>query len=657
MTSDTAATLPRPLKWIAGGFLVLGVLIALIVAFFDWNWLRDPVARRVSSSTGRSFAINGDLDVHLSLRPRIVANDIVLGNAAWSREPAMATIKRLDFRIDLLKLLGGSVDFPEMALSEPHFVLEVSPDGTPNWVFNEQDKEKPVEFPAIGALTIDRGSAVYRDPKIKTDLALEVKTLEGSKDNPELTLEVTGKGRFKGMPTTLHARGGALLSLRSADHPYPIKANALLGTTKASIDGTLLDPLHLKGEQLNFRLEGSDLALLFPIIGVPIPPTPAYKLAGFLDHTGDVWTFRRFNGTVGQSDLAGDFAVDRGRRPQMITADLVSKKLLMQDLGGFIGADRGAQPSRAPPPGDRVLPAEPFNLEKLKAANADVRFRGEKIVTEKMPLDKMNARLIVTNGTLKLAPLDFGIAGGNLVSQIEMDGRKPRIATRADITAKGLHLEQMFPTSKLAAADTGTMGGRAKLEGSGNSVAHMLGSANGEAALIMDGGSVGELMLRLSNLDIANSLLVLLGGDKQVPIRCMVGNFKAVDGDFKVEALVLDTTKVNITGSGDVNFTDESLHLRLVSSAKGFSLASLRGPIVISGSFNTPVVRPELGGVIARGGIAVALGAVTAGIGALIPLLEFGKNKDSNCAALMSKARSDTGVKESDMAPRRGKKS
>ena len=213
----------------------------------------------------------------------------------------------------------------------------------------------------------------------------------------------------------------------------------------------------------------------------------------------------------------------------------------------------------------------------------------------------------------------------------------------------------MFPASKLAAADTGTMGGRAKLDGNGNSIAQMLGSANGEAALIMDGGSVSELMLRLSNLDIANSIVVLLGGDKQVPIRCMVGNFKAVDGDFKVEALVLDTPKVNITGSGDVNFTDESLHLRLVSQSKGFSLASLRGPIAITGSFKNPSVRPEMGGAIARGGLAVALGAVTAGIGALIPLLEFGKDKDSNCAALMSQAKSDAGVKASDMAPRAGK--
>ncbi|MBK8120056.1 MAG: hypothetical protein IPK39_13455 [Sulfuritalea sp.] len=196
------------------------------------------------------------------------------------------------------------------------------------------------------------------------------------------------------------------------------------------------------------------------------------------------------------------------------------------------------------------------------------------------------------------------------------------------------------------------MGGRAKLVGNGNSIAQMLASANGEAALIMDGGTVGELMLRLSNLDIANSLVALLGGDKQVPILCMVGNFKAVDGDFMVEALVLDTSKVNITGSGNVNFIDESLHLRLVSQSKGFSLASLRGPIAVTGSFKNPVLRPELGGVIARSGLALALGAATGGLGALIPLLDFGKDRDSNCAALVSQAKSDAGVKASDMSPR-----
>ena len=641
----------RSKKWLTGiaGFLVL---LITTIYFFDWNLLKPHVERRVSASSGRTFAINGNLEVHPALRPRIIANGIMMGNAAWARDPDMARIERVNFKIDLLELLAGRLHFPEIALSEPHFSLEVDKDGKANWVFTEKDQGKPAEFPKIDVLTIDHGSARYRDPRINTDLAVEMSTRPGSGKEPESMVDVTGKGRYKGMATTIKGSGGALLSLRDDQHPYPIKANVVIGTTRAQVDGVLIDPLHLKGEQLNFTLEGSDLALLYPIVGVPIPPTPQYKLTGSLDHTGEVWKFRKFKGTVGRSDLAGDFSVDRGKKPQLIVANLSSKNLEMADLGGFIGAKRGERPSDVPPPPDKVLPNEPFSLEKVRAANADVRFKGEKIVTENTPLEKMDVHLIVKDGKVTLAPLDFRVAGGNLVTRIEMDARKQRIATHADITAKGLHLDRLFPNSKFTAASAGTMGGRTNLDGTGNSVAQILGTANGEAALIMDGGAISELLLRFSNLDIANAIAVMIGGDKQIPIRCLVGNFKAVGGDFKVDALVLETDKVNIAGDGNVNFTDESLNLRLVARSKGFSLVSLRGPIGITGTLKNPVLRPEMGKVLARGGLAVMLGALTSGVGTLIPLLDFGKQQESHCAALISQAKSDAGVKASDIAPR-----
>jgi AsmA family protein len=634
-------------KWLVG---IAGCLLLLVAAvyFFDWNLARPYIARKITSTTGRSFAINGDVDVRLfSLRPRIIADDVVMGNAAWSKDPIMAEIKHADFRIDILKLLGGHLAFPELSLSDLHLVLEVNNDGTPNWVLGQR------EFPTIDALAIDRGTIKFHDPVINTDLALEINMLAATKDDPESMVELTGKGQFMGMQTTLQARGGALLALRSADRPYPIKATATLGTTKASVDGKLIDPLHLIGEEVNFQLEGSDLALLYMIMGMPIPPTPAYKLAGFLSHTGDIWTFKRVNGTLGKSDFTGDFSVDQGMDPQLITADLVSRSLDMKDLGGFIGADRGTKPSDHPPLGDKVLPAEPFSLEKLRVADADVRFKGARIIAQKIVLEKMDMHLIVKDGMIKLAPLNFGIAGGNLVAEIAMGGRKSHIVTHADITAKGLQLDQLFPASKQKAASAGTLGGRAKLDATGNSISQMLGTANGEVSLIMDGGTVSEQLLRLSNLDIANSIKVLLGGDKQVPIRCMVANFKAVEGEFKVQEMVLDTPKVNITGEGNVNFANESLDLKLVSHLKGFSLASLRGPILVTGPFKKPSVHPDMRKAVARGALVAILGALTASIGSLIPLLDFGKNKDSNCAAMMNQTKSDVSTKQSDIAPRR----
>jgi len=634
------------LRWLAGALAALVILAAVVIALFDWNLLRGPIEREVGRATGRSFTINGDLQVELSLRPRIVANDVTLGNAPWSRDPVMAGAKVLAFRVDLLDLLVGKLSFPEITLSQPRLVLEVSRSGESNWHFAAADNDRPLAIPSVDLLAIDEGTLTYRNAREGTDMSFELKTLAPGVAEP-FGLELQGKGRYKGQPSTLHARGGALLHLRNAANPYPIKVNGAAGATRFTVDGLLLDPLHFKGEQLNFAIEGGDLAALFPIIGVPLPPTPAYRFAGFLDHTGELWRFHRFKGTMGQSDLAGDFSVDRSAHPQKLIADLVSKNLVLKDLAGVIGADRAAHPAATS--AGRLLPAEPFNFEKLAAADVDAHFRGDTIVTAKLPLDRMTAHLVVKGGVVKLTPLDFGVAGGNVVSVIEMDARQARMATHAEIAVKGLHLARMFPQSKLGAGDTGVIGGRAQLRGSGNSIAQMLGSADGDAALVMQDGSVGELALRMSNLDIANSLLVMLGGDKQVPVRCLVGIFKATGGKFKAKALVLDTTKVNMTGTGEVDFTDESLHLRLVSQSKGFSLASLRGPIAVTGSFMNPVLKPEMGGAAVRGGLALALGVATAGVGALIPLVDFGKRGDSNCPALVDQARTDAGVQAADM--------
>lgn len=635
--------------WLIGIVASLALLCAAVY-FFDWNLARPYIARQVTAATGRSFAIDGDLEVHLSLRPRVIVNGVTMGNAPWAKEPLMLRLTRAEFTVDILRLLAGRLAFPEVALSEPQVSLEVSADGTPNWAFSKPEAQ--AEFPSVTALAINRGTVRYRDPTIDTDLAFDISTL-GTTDDSGAGVQVIGKGRIKGRPANLQARGGAVLALQNAERPYPIKATASVGTTRASFDGTLVDPLHLRGEEVNFHLEGSDLAQLYPIIGVPIPPTPAYKLQGYLSHTGHLWRFSRLQGTVGTSDLAGDFSVDHGKTPQFIAANLVSSNLDLKDLGGFIGLGPDSAPGNHAPSGDKVLPSRPFNLEKLRAADFDIHFKGARVVTETIPIENMDARLVVRDGSLKLTPLNFGVAGGNLVTQITMDTRLPKLATHADIVAQGLHLNRLFPDWKFNSASVGTMGGRARLGGSGNSVAQMLGSANGEAALIMDGGTISELLLRKSNLDVANSLKLMLGGDKQTSIRCMVADFKAADGEFKVQDLMLDTPKVNVTGVGNVNFADESWHLRLIAKSKGFSLVSLRGPIAITGSFNNPAVHAELTNAVTRGSLAVALGVATAGVGTLIPLLDFGHHETGNCAALMDETEANAGIKQSDLAPRR----
>jgi AsmA family protein len=57
----------------------------------------------------------------------------------------------------------------------------------------------------------------------------------------------------------------------------------------------------------------------------------------------------------------------------------------------------------------------------------------------------------------------------------------------------------------------------------------------------------------------------------------------------------------------------------------------LRGPIKVDGTLAAPAVHPQLGNVLLRSGVAVALGAV-AGPAALIPFLQAGHDQQIDCA-------------------------
>src|SRR5262249_33227482 len=153
------------------------------------------------------------------------------------------------------------------------------------------------------------------------------------------------KGTFQDQPFRLSIKGGSILVLREGDRPYPISLDASIGRTKGHLDGTLTKPLELEGLDVNMKLEGRDMAELFPIFGIPLPPTPAYSLAGKLQHKDAVWSFEDFKGKVGDSDLAGDLSVDSGPKPPYMKANLVSRNLDYHSVAGFVGAEPSAPKS------------------------------------------------------------------------------------------------------------------------------------------------------------------------------------------------------------------------------------------------------------------------------------------------------------------------
>lgn len=643
----------KKLQWAGLVFATLTLIFIIFIAVFDWNRLRGYIGAQVTEKTGREFVIAGDLDVDLSLTPRIRMERVRFANAAWGSERNMLDIPAAEFTIDLISLLKGSVVLPDVTLSRPVVVLEKSKDGRKNWVLDKQQRGETA-LPEVGRLVMDKGTLVWRDPAINTDVRLDLGTESANQDLRRAALVFKAQGRFKGLPSHAEGRGGSVLTLRDTTRPYPIDAQLQIGRTQATVKGTITGLDKFTATDMHVDLRGSNLADLFPIFGIALPASPPYHITGNLLHSGSVWNARDFSGALGDSDLTGTLTIDTaGERPKL-TGKLLSRVLDIDDLAGFIGAPPKTGPGETAAPEQRkavaelekkprVLPDKDFKLAHFKTVDADITFTGETIKREGLPLDHLTAHLTLNNGELGLRPLNFGVAGGNIISQLTLDARRDPMAMTTDIQFKQLLLKRLIPELDMSEKSAGKIGGRAQLSGAGNSFAKLMASANGQMGFAMSGGQISNLLLEYAGIDGAEIMKFLFGGDKSVPVRCGVADFKVTDGVMKTEVFVFDTEDTNVIGQGTVNLNNESLNLVLKPYPKDVSILSLRSPLYAQGTFKNPEFTPDMAAVSGRGGVAVLLGALINPIAALIPLIETGPGKDSDCGALISAVSKDAG--------------
>lgn len=630
------------------GIVIGGVvaMIALLIAFFPWNVLRGPLASYASVRFDRPVAIAGDLDVQLGWTTRMQIDGVSIANVEWSSEQPMVDAKRVVMWFTPLALLKGQPG--KIQLVDTSMLFEKNAAGDDNWHLGKGDP-----MPRIGNIDVDRGAVRYRDAKTRADVKLALQTIAAGENRA--TLSFNGQGTLRGEAIRVEGTSVGLAQLQDINDPYRLTLKANAGRTSVNFEGTIV-PSDTENVRGTLRLQGPDLSKLYPIVPAPLPWTPPYNLAGELTHTKYIWDFRQMKGTVGESDLRGDVRIDVSKPRTMMTAELTSARFDSKDLGGFVGLPPGEPTQRAQTTEQqkeerrralsyRVLPDKPLELEKLREHDADVKFRGTSVKWSAIPMDNLVAHLKLKDGVLRFEPLDFGIADGHVIANVAVDVKGNVAKAQGEFEARNVELKRIYPKLASPQGTAGRFGGRAHFKTQGNTVADMLAAADGDAAVIMRGGEASTLQLVLTNLDLARAAELMLRGDETAEIRCAVGSLHAQRGIMTPDLFVIDTSAVVITGEGAVDFRDEKYDLALKAKSKRPSLLALRGPIVIRGTFKSPVVGPAMGPVTARVGAAVGLGALAPPL-ALLPLIDFGGASDVDCRALVEQARINTATTE-----------
>jgi len=552
---------------------------------------------------------------------------VSFANAKWGRAQYLLKAEAIEATVSVLPLFIGRVVLPEVHLEKAEISLEQDAEGRENWVMKEEPEPKQESRIVIELLTLDHGRLAYVDGTRDIDLRSELST---DADGVGFTVQ----GKYNGMPMKGSGHGGPVLSLRDEATPYPLKAQAKIGDTSVKLSGTVTGFVGFKGLDLRFEpLSGKSLDDLYHIVNVAFPATSPYTTTGRLVRDGGSIRYEKFTARIGESDFAGTLEVETGGKRTRMTGDITAKVLNIVDLGPLVGTDKPEQKSG-------LLPDAPFDSSRWGSVDADVKIRAGTINRpQQLALEHLATRIVMKDKVLSLDPLEFGIAGGKLAGTVRLDGKQEPIRSDLRMGVTDLKLGELFPTIEKARASVGDISGVIELSGTGDSVAKMLGSANGKIGVFLDGGEVSKFLMNAAAIDLWGLARTRLEGDENVEIRCAIADFDVANGVAQANALVFDTAVVNIGGDGTINLRDEQLDLRLKPDPKDKSVASLNSPLYIRGTFSEPKVGVDVKRLAARGAGAVAMGVLNPFL-AILPLLNQGGAKDSNCAALITEATS-----------------
>jgi hypothetical protein len=409
------------------------------------------------------------------------------------------------------------------------------------------------------------------------------------------------------------------------------------------LKGKINDLWAASGMELDISLRGDDLASSATLGGPALPFQGAFHVSGrFIDPAPRIYKIPSLDAVWGANDSRGWITLDLSADRPHLSAELSSQKLDLRPL-----FEKSAEKSLSGPPAakadskkEKFFSSKPFELEKLKAFDADIKLRDKQILLPALALDDVIIDILLDNGNLTLEPFAFNAGGGKADVRLELrlQDTPPTLvlAKVIDQLDVGFMLEKLgYPRSLEGMLDT-----KINLVGRGASPAELMAGLNGSVVITMADGQADDKYLALLEKYLGSNILQLLNPfkarRKSAPINCFVSRIQIKDGLADVK-LLLDTDQTSIFGIGDVNLRTEKLDLGIKPTPKkgagisgvssvSFSLKGLSQPFRLGGTLAHPLLAVDPGRTAwMLGKLAGALALGPAGWAAFFADISVGK--------------------------------
>jgi AsmA family protein len=626
-------------RWIKILSIVGVLMIALVVAgiailkSIDFNEYKGLIAEKAKEATGRDLKIVGNLELEISLTPKVSVEGVSFSNAGWSSRPEMVTVKKFAAEMSLIPLLSGQIEINRVILEGVDLLAEKNKAGKANWEFSAaMAAKKPdssgastdgdVALPIVHMVSIKDVKVIYKDAQAGAEYALNLESVDLSADGTSSPLNLDVKGIINGQGFSVDGQLGSIAALAGGDM-FPVKLDIAALAANIGLQGQAGVPggapkadikLALKGASLADTLTAAD-ALSPGLKDIKLPVSGGYHVNSQIKLNGATKvSLENLDAGLGALAVKGRVAADLGGARPALNVALSTDTINLDEL-----MPKGDAQAKAPPADDgdgRVFPKDPLPLDGLKVADAKVKFTAKTIIMQGMKITDVDLGVSLANGRLKISPLLAGFGGGKINGDIALNASGKSAGLKVAINVKGLDYGTVLTERGITDIAEGILNADINVSGSGASVRQIMAGLNGKSRIVTKDGKLKSGALNIISTDLTS--MFDSADDKK--IICGVIDHRITKGMANTYALVFETGGISVVGTGSANLADETIKMRVDPRSKKANVASMAMvPVNIKGTFAKPDWEVDMAaaGNVAAGAARTGLAVGTLGLSLL----------------------------------------
>jgi len=247
--------------------LVVGAGLAFLLTL-DLNDYKHNIERFVERETGRTFVIDGRIDLDLGKYTGLTVTDVRFGNPGWATDENMVLVKRASVVLDIYSLWPGPASIVLLELDNAELNLEKRESGENNWTFGDGGGGGGGLIPFfLRQAHVANFVLTVTMPVLDQPLEIRIDRLDQVQKDDGL-FDAKLRGTLNGRTVNITGEYGPLESLLTATD-LNIDIAGQFDTLSITVDGQIDDLASPRQPRGDIEITGPDIDHVTEMLGLP----------------------------------------------------------------------------------------------------------------------------------------------------------------------------------------------------------------------------------------------------------------------------------------------------------------------------------------------------------------------------------------------------